>query len=119
MPANRPPGPPEPARQMNVEVPNNLDLVYANFAIINHSPSEVMIDFGQLMPNAPQQVRVRARIMLTPMNAKLLLRALNENLVNYERRFGEIKTPHDFDPGQGFLGGVQWKVGNEPGEPGG
>ena len=41
---------------MNVEVPNNLDLVYANFAIINHSPSEVMIDFGQLMPNAPQQV---------------------------------------------------------------
>ena len=60
---------------------------------------------------------MRARIMLTPMNAKLLLRALNENLVNYERRFGEVKTPQDFDPGQGFLGGVQWKVGNQPNEP--
>lgn len=118
MPANRPPEAPQPARQFNVEVPSNLELVYSNFAIINHAPSEVMIDFGQLMPNTPQQIRVRARVMLTPMNAKLLLRALSENLVNYERRFGEIKTPQDFDPSQGFLGGVQWKVGNEPGEPG-
>ena len=70
MSANRPPEAPQPARQFNVEVPSNLELVYSNFAIINHAPSEVMIDFGQLMPNTPQQIRVRARVMLTPMNAK-------------------------------------------------
>ncbi len=107
---NRPPGSPQPGHHLSIEVPNNLELVYSNFAIINHSPSEVMLDFGQLTPNAPQQVRVRARLMMTPMNARLLLRALSENLANYERRFGEIKTPQDYDPGKGFLGGVQWKV---------
>ena len=37
---------------------------------------------------------------MTPMNAKLLLRALNENLTKYEAQFGEIKIPES----KGFEG---------------
>lgn len=111
MAANPPPGP-----RLNVELPATLEIVYANFAIINHSPSEVILDLGQLMPNVPQ-VKIRARVVLTPLNAKLFYHALGENLARYERRFGEVKMPQDFDPKQGFLGGVQWKVGGETEEP--
>lgn len=77
--------------QVNVEIPPDLDAVYSNLALITHSASEVIIDFASLMPNSPK-AKVNARIVTTPLHAKLLLRALNENLEKYEAQFGEIKT---------------------------
>jgi hypothetical protein len=82
---------PQPV-QLNIEVPADLEAVYSNFAMITHTPSEVFIDFARLMPNVPK-ARVYARVIMTPMSAKLLLRALGENISNYEKQFGEIKTP--------------------------
>ncbi len=32
---------------------------------------------------------------MTPLNAKLLLRALGENLSKYEEQFGEVRMPAD------------------------
>lgn len=90
--------PSAPASQtFNIELPADLEAVYANFAIINHSPSEVVIDFARLLPNIPR-IKVYSRVVMTPMNAKLLHRALGENLAKYEAQFGEIKT---FDEGFG------------------
>jgi hypothetical protein len=43
---------------------------------------------------------------MTPMNAKLLHRALGTNLEKFEAQFGEIKTPH-----QGFEQGGDRAVG--------
>ncbi len=77
--------------QINIEIPPDLDAVYSNLAIITHSASEVIIDFARILPNSPR-ARVHARVVTTPMHAKLLLRALSENLEQYEARFGEIKT---------------------------
>lgn len=34
-----------------------------------------------------------ARIVMTPMNAKLLHRALGTNLDKFEAQFGEVKIP--------------------------
>jgi hypothetical protein len=81
-------------RQMhlNVELPSDLDAVYANITFITHSPSEVVVDFGRVLPNVPK-ARVHARIILTPMNAKLLHRALGENLEKFEDKFGKINMP--------------------------
>ena len=85
--------PPEtPPHQMAIEIPANLEAVYSNFALITHSPSEMVIDFARLLPNMPK-ARVYARIVMTPMNAKLLLRALGENLGRYEAQYGEITVP--------------------------
>lgn len=82
---------PGPAHmQWNIELPADLEAVYANFVLITHSPSEIVIDFSTILPNAPK-ARVSTRILMTPMNAKLLHRALGENLEKYEERFGEIK----------------------------
>jgi hypothetical protein len=86
-------GEPQPQRmQVNVELPRDLEAIYANFALITHSPSEIVIDLARILPNVPK-AKVYARVVMTPMNAKLLLRALEENLSKFEAQFGEIKTP--------------------------
>ena len=92
--------PPAPQRQIQIELPAELDAIYSNFALITHSPSEVIIDFARVLPNAPK-AKVYARVILTPMNAKLLLQALGENLKKFEEKYGDIRTtepgfpPHD------------------------
>ncbi len=78
--------------QLNIELPNDLEAIYANFAVITHTPSEVIVDLARVLPGAPK-ARVYARIVMTPMNAKSLHRALGENLENYEKQFGAIKMP--------------------------
>jgi hypothetical protein len=86
---------PAPApQQINIELPADLEAVYSNFAIINHSPSEIVIDFARLLPNVPK-ARVYGRVIMTPLNAKLLLAALQDNLSKFEKRFGEIHMPDD------------------------
>jgi hypothetical protein len=84
--------PPQP--QINIELSADLEAIYSNFAIISHSPSEIVIDFARLLPGVPN-TKVLARIVLTPLNAKLLLRALQENLSKYEATYGEVRTPTD------------------------
>ncbi|MEA3376133.1 MAG: DUF3467 domain-containing protein [Chloroflexota bacterium] len=98
----------QPRKQkVNIEVPPELGAIYANFAMITHSPSEVIIDFARVLPNTPRS-KVHARIITTPMHAKLLLRALTENLEKYEAQFGEIKLPSGGDKlAQQFFGGVR------------
>ena len=83
-------------RQVGVEIPHDLDATYANFAVITHTPSEMVLDFARVLPNAPS-ARVHARVVMTMMNAKLLLRALGENLEKFEAQFGEIKLPAEGD----------------------
>jgi len=84
--------PAQPTTQINIELPADLEAVYSNFAIINHSPSEIVIDFARLMPNVPK-AKIHARIMLTPLNAKLLLKALGDNLAKFEEKYGEVRLP--------------------------
>jgi hypothetical protein len=62
---------------------------YANFASIVHNFAEFIIDFGRIVP-AREDVQVVSRIVMTPVHAKQLLRALTENVAIYERNFGEI-----------------------------
>jgi hypothetical protein len=82
--------------QIKIQVPPNLEATYSNFAVISHTPSEMIIDFATVLPNTPN-TRVLARIVTTPMHAKMLLRALSENLDLYEEQYGEIKIPADGD----------------------
>ena len=74
-----------------LELPGNLEPIYTNFAVITHSPSEFILDFARALPN--MRARVQTRIVMTPLNAKLLLNALTENLEKFEAQFGEIIVP--------------------------
>ena len=62
---------------------------YCNLAIIAHSNSEFVVDFATMLPGL-QKARVKSRVILTPEHAKRLLLSLQENLHNYESKFGTI-----------------------------
>jgi hypothetical protein len=86
-----PPIPPKPAGPTLV-LPEDLELVYANLARIAHSPSDIVFDFAHLLP-AETSAKIRSRVIMTPFSAKLLLKALTDNLARYEAAYGEIRIP--------------------------
>lgn len=80
---------PQP-QQLNVEISEKeAEGIYSNLAIISHSGAEFVIDFTRLLPGIPK-AKVHARIIMTPQHAKLLLRALNENVARFEKSHGMI-----------------------------
>ena len=64
---------------------------YSNLAIINHSASEFVLDFIQMMPGVPK-AKVKSRIVLTPQHAKRFMKALIDNVNKFENQHGEIKN---------------------------
>jgi hypothetical protein len=78
--------------RLPVQIPGSLAATYANFALVTNSRSEIVIDFAQVMPQTPQ-ARVQARIVMTPFNTKLFLRALQDHMDRFEAQFGEIDIP--------------------------
>jgi len=83
---------------LNIELSEEIaEGRYSNLAIINHSASEFVLDFIQMMPGMPK-AKVKSRIILTPQHAKRLMKALNENVSKFEDQHGEIK---DLDPSKG------------------
>ena len=45
------------------------------------------------MAGEPSALPLSVPALMSPLSAKLLLRALNENLARYEAAFGEISVP--------------------------
>ena len=77
--------------QLQIELKEDVAQgTYANLAIITHSSSEFILDFVRVMPGMPK-AGVQSRVVLAPEHAKRLLRALEENLMKYERVFGPIR----------------------------
>jgi Protein of unknown function (DUF3467) len=97
-------------QQINIEIPEKeAEGIYANLAMIIHSPTEIVIDFARVMPRAPK-ARVLSRIIMTPMHAKLLHQAIGDNLKKFEKQFGEIKIhgmPDKSGKGIGFESSTQ------------
>ena len=78
-------------QQLNIELgEKEAEGIYANLAMIVHSPTEIIIDFARVMPRMPK-ARVLSRIIMTPMHAKMLNSALADNIKKFENQFGEIK----------------------------
>lgn len=70
--------------------PDKAQGVFANLALIAHTPTEFVLDFAQLMPGVPQ-ANVVSRIVVTPDQAKKILGALGNNIAQYEQKFGTIE----------------------------
>lgn len=93
-----------PQGQINIELDEQTaEGTYSNLAIINHSNTEFVVDFVNIMPGMPK-AKVKSRIVLTPQHAKRLLMALGENIHRFESAHGEIKEaeqqqlPFSFGP---------------------
>ena len=94
---------------LNIELTDEVaEGTYSNIAIINHSPSEFVVDFIQMMPGVPK-AKVKSRIILTPQHAKRLMNALNDNISKFQAQHGEIK---DIDP----TGGIPMNFGGPTAE---
>lgn len=78
-------------QKLNIQIDDDIAQgIYSNLAIINHSQTEFVLDFVNIMPGSPKN-KVRSRIILTPQHAKRLLRALNDNINRFEKSQGKIK----------------------------
>ena len=83
---------------LNLELDENLAQgTYSNLALINHSVSEFVVDFINVMPGVPK-AKVKSRIILTPQHAKRFSKALNENISKFERSNCEIKEYENQKP---------------------
>ena len=79
-------------QQINIELDEaTAEGTYSNLAIINHSPSEFVLDFVAIMPSTPK-AKVKSRIILTPEHAKRFQSALADNIRRYEESHGEIDS---------------------------
>ena len=78
-------------QKLNIQIDDDVAQgIYSNLAIINHSQTEFVLDFVNIMPGSPKN-KVRSRIILTPQHAKRLLKALNDNISRFEKSQGTIK----------------------------
>ncbi len=88
----------ENQNQQNINIELNEVVaqgIYSNLALVNHSPSEFVVDFIQLMPGV-EQAKVKSRIILAPIHAKRVLSALAQNIQAFEQQYGEIKETEPF-----------------------
>ena len=78
-------------KQLNINIaPDKAQGVFANLALIAHTPTEFVLDFAQIMPGI-QQANVVARVIVTPDQAKKILGAMQSNVAQYEKKFGVIE----------------------------
>src|SRR5215510_12374670 len=84
-PAPQPAGP-------KINLREGMEPLFTNLARISHSPHEFIIDFGHMLPGETT-ANINSRIVMTPFSAKLLVRAITENLARYEASFGVINIP--------------------------
>jgi len=79
-----------PNQPLNIEISEEIaEGSYANLAIITHSNAEFVVDFVNVMPGTPKS-KVKSRVILTPMHAKRVMKALVENIERYEEANGMI-----------------------------
>ena len=84
--------PPVLPTKIAMDISPELQTTYANLARIAHSPADIVLEFAHLLPGS-KKAKVSSRVVMTPVSAKLLLKALNDNLARYEASFGEISMP--------------------------
>lgn len=77
-----------------IDLPADLPTLYVNLVRISHSPMEIVFDYASMLAGQVG-AKVLSRQVMSPLGAKLFLRALAENLARYEAAYGEIQLPGD------------------------
>lgn len=75
-----------------MEVAQGVEPIYANMVRIAQAPADFVLDFGHILP-AESKGMINARIVMSPISAKMLLMALAENINKYEEMNGTIAIP--------------------------
>lgn len=84
---------PMPKKTITIDVPSDIEKgAYANQIIVGHSQKEFILDFGLIVPPG-NKIKIVSRVITNPIDAKVLLMVLNENISRYEKMFGSINVP--------------------------
>lgn len=89
----KPPAGPQQQLQIQID-PGEAEGTYSNFVLLAHSSSEFILDFARILPGVPK-AKVYSRIIMTPQNARSLLKALETKVDAYESQFGKIRVEGD------------------------
>jgi len=90
------------ANQQEIKVKINdeqLKGAFTNFMRVTHQKGEFAMDFAYILP--PQGI-VTARVVTTPAHLKQIVRALEKNLADYEKKFGKVEEISDREEEVGF-----------------
>ncbi len=63
---------------------------YANIVNILFNDIEFIFDFARILPGTPV-AKINSRIIMNPKNVKILTKALEQRVADYEKQFGEIQ----------------------------
>ena len=79
--------------ELSLEINTEVDKgEYSNLVLVNHSPSEFVLDFAKMMPGY-EKAKVVSRVVVSPLHTKRFLKALANNIENFEKEFGAIEEP--------------------------
>ncbi|HOO56151.1 MAG TPA: DUF3467 domain-containing protein [bacterium] len=67
---------------------------YTNFVKIQHSGVDFRCDFAKILPEE-ESVYFHTRLFMSPIHAKLLMKAMQDNIEKYEAQFGTIELKMD------------------------
>jgi hypothetical protein len=86
----------KPAPKQEIKQSADFKSIYANWVQGSFSPHDVWVIFGESFPNGPQSaiVEQKARVIVSPLEAKLLAMILGKIVGAYEEQFGKLVVPH-------------------------
>ncbi len=87
-------------------IPPGLKPIYVNLVRVGHTPMELTFDFACLQQGVDPS-EILSRLVMSPVGAKMFLRALTENLARYEANFGEVHLPGDTTLANSLFSGVK------------
>jgi len=76
-------------REIQIQIPNDLDPVYSNRIQIAYKEDEFSFMFLHEIAGT-NQARAKSVVSITPRHAKNLLEVLSGSVKDYEEKFGEI-----------------------------
>ena len=90
---------PQPFKTVAPEIcyPEQIVVVYSNFAIFTISNPDLTIDFGighnqKIGDKISSKVQMHTRVIMSPQQAKTFAEKVNGLIEQYEKDFGKIQT---------------------------
>lgn len=80
---------PAPAQQIPITIGDEMSRGrYSNMLLVTHSSEDFILDW---LLNAPDGTHLTSRLIVSPGHIKRIIKALQENLDNYEKQFGPVR----------------------------
>jgi len=79
----------------NVHNSTDFKSIYVNFAQTAAGPTDISIGVGEALPTETgiPDIEIKARLVMAPLQAKIMLALIYQVVQQYEQQFGKIVVP--------------------------